>query len=97
MPRDAVLSWKPGGYADKHDVYLGTVFADIDAASRTDPKGVLASQAQDANTYDPAGALEFGKSYYWRVDEVNAPPSATIIKGPVWSFTVEPDAYPVRR
>ena len=95
VPRDAVLSWKLGGYADKHDVYLGTAAADIDAASRIDPKGALASRAQDANTYDPPGVLEFGKSYYWRVDEVNAPPSATIIKGPVWSFTVEPEAYPV--
>jgi len=95
VPRDIVLSWKPGGYADTHDVYLGTVSADIDAASRTDPKGVLISQAQDANTYDPPGVLEFGKSYYWRVDEVNAPPSAAIIKGAVWSFTVEPEAYPV--
>jgi hypothetical protein len=89
VPRDAVLSWKPGGYADTHDVYLGTVSADVDTASRIDPKGVLASQAQDANAYDPVGVLEFGKMYYWRVDEVNAPPSATIIKGAVWSFTTE--------
>ena len=46
VPRDVVLSWKPGGYADTHDVYFGTVFADVDTASRTDPKGVLASQAR---------------------------------------------------
>ncbi len=93
VPRDVVLRWGPGAYADKHDVYLGTVSADVEAASRTDPKAVLVSQAQDANTYDPSGPLEFGKTYYWRVDEVNAPPSTTIIKGAVWSFTTETLTY----
>jgi hypothetical protein len=97
VPRDSALSWRPGGFADKHDVYLGAVSADLEAASRIDPKGVLASQAQDANTYDPAGVFEFGQTYYWRVDEVNAPPSTTIIAGPVWSFTVEPYSYPIQR
>jgi regulation of enolase protein 1 (concanavalin A-like superfamily) len=94
-PRDVVLSWRPGGYADTHDVYLGSVFADVNAANRTAPKGVLASQAQDANTYDPPALLDFGKTYYWRVDEVNAPPSTTIVKGSVWSFTVEPYTYAI--
>ena len=95
-PRDVVLSWRPGAYAATHDVYLGSVFADVNAASRTAPKGVLVSQAQDANTYDPPALLDFGKTYYWRVDEVNAPPSTTIIKGSVWSFTVEPYTYAVK-
>jgi hypothetical protein len=96
VPRDVVLSWKPGAYADEHDVYLGTVSADVDTASRTDAKGVLAKQGQAEANFSPAGALEFGRTYYWRVDEVNAPPSTTIIKGAVWSFTVEPYGYPVR-
>ena len=29
------------------------------------------------------------------MDEVNAPPSTTVFKGDVWSFTVEPYAYPI--
>ena len=95
VPRDVVLSWKPGGYAGTHDVYLGTSSADVDAASRSDSKGVLVSQAHDANTYDPPGVLEYGKTYYWRVDEVNAPPSDAIFKGSVWSFSVEPFGYRV--
>jgi len=33
--------------------------------------------------------------YYWRVDEVNAPPDNTIFTGDIWSFTVEPIAYPI--
>ena len=37
--RDVVLSWMPGEFADKHDVYLGTVFDDVNDASRTNPTG----------------------------------------------------------
>jgi regulation of enolase protein 1 (concanavalin A-like superfamily) len=93
VPRDVVLTWKPGPFAAGHDVYFGTALADVTAASRTNPSGVLVSLAQDVNTYDPAGLLELGKVYYWRVDEVNAPPSSTIIKGTVWSFTAEAVTY----
>ncbi|MFB0524438.1 MAG: discoidin domain-containing protein, partial [Phycisphaerae bacterium] len=95
VPRDAVLSWTPGDFANTHDVYFGTVFDDVNNADRTNPLGVLASQNQDANTYDPVGLLELGQTYYWRVDEVNAPPDFTVYKGAVWQFTAEPFAYPI--
>jgi len=96
VPRDVALSWTPGEFADTHDVYFGTFFADVNNASRTNPQGVLASQGQTTNTYDPVGLLEFGQTYYWRVDEVNAPPTSNIVfKGDVWQFTVEPVAYPI--
>ncbi len=85
--RDAVLSWKAGDRADKHNVYFGTVFDDVNEASIADPRGVLISENQDDTTYDPAGLLEFGQTYYWRVDEVNAPPDLAAYKGNVWSFT----------
>ena len=87
VPRDVVLSWKAGIYADKHNVYFGTVFDDVNQASIADPRGVLVSEKQDALTYALGGALEFGQTYYWRVDEVNAPPDSTVYKGDVWSFT----------
>jgi hypothetical protein len=96
MPTDAVLSWEPGAFARTHDVYFGTSLADVETASRQSPKGVLASQGQNGTTYDPAGLLAFGQTYYWRVDEVNAPPSSTIFKGNIWSFTAEPYGYPVK-
>ena len=48
------------------------------------------------DSFEPAGTLEFGKTYYWRVDEVNGPPNANVFKGQVWSFTVEPYAYPIK-
>ena len=96
VPRDVILSWKPGIYADKHDVYLGTSLDDVNDASRTNRLGVLVRQDLDANTYDPAGLIELGQTYYWRIDEVNAPPDLTIYKGELWSFTVEPIAYSIQ-
>jgi len=96
VPRDVVLGWTPGEYAATHDVYFGTAFDDVNLASRGGPSGVLVSQNQTAAAYDPAGLLNFGQTYYWRIDEVNAPPDSTILKGNVWSFTTEPFAYPAR-
>ena len=92
--RDTVLTWEPGEFAATHDVYLGTTFEDVNAASRMDSLDVLVSQGQSGATYDP-GLLEFGRTYYWRIDEVNAAPDDTIFKGEVWSFTAELLAYPV--
>jgi hypothetical protein len=92
--RDVILSWTAGNFAKTHDVYLGTVFADVNDASRANPKNTLVSQAQPDATYD-AGRLALGQTYYWRADEVNAPPDSTIFKGAVWKFTVEPYSYPI--
>jgi hypothetical protein len=94
VSRDLTLSWKPGGYADSHDVYLGTVFEDVNDADRNNPLDVLIVQGHDANSYEP-GRLELGQMYYWRVDEVNAPPDSTIDRGSIWQFTVEPLAYAI--
>jgi hypothetical protein len=95
VPQDAALAWAPGKFAATHDVYLGTVFEDVNAASRANPRGVLVSQGQSDATFDPEGLLEFGATYYWRIDEVNAAPSSTIFKGKIWSFTAEPFAYEI--
>ena len=92
VPRDTQLSWAPGKFAATHDIYLGTNADDVNDASRSNPLGVLVSQGQAAATYDP-GILEFGATYYWRIDEVNAAPDNTIFKGKLWQFEVEPFAY----
>ncbi len=92
---DVVLSWKPGPFAATHNVYFGTSLADVNNATVDQPLGVLASAGQDGNTFDPAGLLEFGRTYYWRVDEVNVAPDNTVSQGKVWSFTAEPYAYPL--
>ncbi|UCD50118.1 MAG: discoidin domain-containing protein, partial [Phycisphaerales bacterium] len=95
VPQDVILSWSPGDYAASHDVYFGTSFADVDAAERGNAMDVLVSQGQTDLTYDPPDLLDFGQTYYWRVDEVNAAPDSSIFKGSVWSFTVEPFVYPI--
>ena len=95
VPQDTALGWTASAFAATHDVYLGKTFADVNSASRTKPAGLLVSQGQTATTYTPAAVLDFGQTYYWRVDEVNKAPDNTIFKGDVWSFTVEPYSYPI--
>jgi len=89
VPIDTSLSWGPGVYAQTHNVYLGTSYDDVNSADIT--KAV--STGQTEATFQPAGPLAYGQTYYWRVDEVNAPPTNTVFKGDVWSFTTEPYAY----
>jgi len=86
--RDVVLSWTPGEFAVGRDVYLGTEFEDVNNATTPTAPGL------DVNSFDP-GRLEFGKEYYWRVDEVNGTPDKTVFKGDVWSFEVEPYSIPI--
>jgi len=86
--RDGALTWTPGPYSGTHNVYLGESFDDVNSA--TVPTA--------SNLTDPSfdhGRLEFGKTYYWRVDEVNASPDKTVYSGKVWSFTVEPYAIQI--
>ena len=94
VPLDAVLSWDPLETATTRDVYFGTARDDVNDASRAEPGDILAQQGQTATTFDPGG-FEYGRTYYWRIDEVNAPPDGTIFKGDIWSFTAEPYAYPI--
>jgi len=94
VPRQVILSWEPGEFAQTHNVYFSTVFNDVTEADTDNPLNVLVSQGQSELTYD-AGILDFGQTYYWRVDEVNGAPDNTVFKGEVWSFTVEPFSIPI--
>jgi Concanavalin A-like lectin/glucanases superfamily/NedA-like, galactose-binding domain len=96
VPRDVALRWKAGLFAKTHDLYFGSVFGDVDGASRSNPRGVLIAQGLITTTYVPNSDLGFGQTYYWRIDEVNATSDNTIYKGNVWSFTVEPYAPSVK-
>ena len=87
VPYDAVLGWKAGIYAETHDVYFGTAFDDVNEASITNPLDVLVAQNHEGLTYTPASLLEFGQTYYWRIDEVNEAEPNSPWKGDVWSFT----------
>jgi hypothetical protein len=96
VPCDVVLSWTPGDFAQTHDVYFGTALEAVMNADRNAPLNVLVTQGQDPNTYDPPGLLEFGQTYYWRIDEVGVAPDFAIYRGPVLSFTTEPFARPIQ-
>ncbi len=90
VPRDAVLSWTQGEFApaiNGHKVYISENFDDVNDG--------IGGLTQDANSYTPAQRLDFSTTYYWRIDEVNAPPTSTVYQGSVWSFTTEPVAYPI--
>jgi len=88
VPQDAILTWMPGAFADKHDVYFGTVFEDVNEADRTNPGSVLVSQDQTAQSYDPEGLLDFGQTYHWRIDEINDLDPNSPWQGGVQSFAV---------
>jgi len=77
---DAILSFSPGQYAEKHIIYLDTDFTAVATGQSvvSEPP-----QPQDANTFEP-GNLELDTTYYWRIDEVN---DQNVRPGEVWSFT----------
>jgi len=90
VPRDVTISWKPGEYAppvNGHKIFFSENFTDVNDG--------IGGVTQDANSYAPPQRLDFGTTYYWRVDEVNGPPDYTVYKGDVWSFTTEPIGYPI--
>jgi len=93
VPRNVVLGWTPGIYAQKHDVYFGPVFEDVNNADRNNPLDLLVKQDQVVNIYEP-GLLDFGQTYFWRIDDINAVDSI-IYTGDIWRFTTETIGYPI--
>jgi len=95
------LSWKPGGSAVSHDVYIGDNFSDVNEATQDSD---LFRINQDLTFYIagfpgyayPDGLVP-GTTYYWRIDEVNEAEPNSPWKGDVWSFMVPPKTayYPV--
>jgi len=88
VPREVILSWTPGIYPCTHTIYFGTDFNDVNDGT------ALINEKQADTTYD-VGRLEFGTTYYWRVDEVNDSADATVYTGNIWSFTTEPFAIKI--
>ena len=85
---DTYLSWSPGIYGNKHDLYLGTNFDDVSNAT-TLTAGIYEGR-QDSNSFNPGDLEESCKTYYWRIDEVHDC-EPNIWKGDVWSFTTKGD------
>ena len=71
-----VLTWAPGLGAT-HEIFFGT---DAGALEKK------ASGNLGAETYEP-GQLEWGTTYYWRVDEANSANADSPWTGPLWNFT----------
>ncbi len=91
--RETSISWGAADGATSHDVYFGTELDAVATASRASSMDVLVSRGQSGTSYDPPVRLELGRTYYWRIDEVFG--AGDIETGPVWTFTVEPYAYPI--
>lgn len=93
IPLDVVLYWTPAESApatNGHKVFFGKNLDDVtnDAAANM---GVVTPPMFD--TADLPAALEYGTTYYWRIDEADG--AGGFSAGPVWSFTTEPYTYPI--
>ena len=90
VPRDVVLNWSPGDFApatNGHTLYLSDIFNDVNDG--------IGGMTLSASSYTPEPRLDFGTTYYWRVDEVNGAPDFTVHPGEVWSFATEPAGNPI--
>jgi len=75
------LSWTAGKGASEHIIYLGS---DAERVAEATPSSSEFKGAVNTNRFNP-GKLDFGSTYYWRVDEKI---SEGIVKGDVWKFEV---------
>jgi regulation of enolase protein 1 (concanavalin A-like superfamily) len=72
-PDPTTLSWSAGPSAASYDVYFGT----------SSPPEFIGNQAE--TSYD-AGILEYGTTYYWHIDAVEADGTTKYV-GNEWSFS----------
>jgi len=74
-----VLSWLAGREATSHEIYFNA-----DRQSVVDGTAFLDTVSQSSYTLT---SLEFGRTYYWKIVEVNEAESPTHFEGDVWSFS----------
>jgi hypothetical protein len=72
------LAWRSGREADKHDVYF------------SDDRQAVVDGTSPVTTVSEAShgplSLDLGKTYFWRVNEVNDTETPSMWPGEVWSF-----------
>jgi hypothetical protein len=92
VAKNVTLGWKPGLKTQPtggHKVYFGT---DETAVKDANTAWAEYQGTQDGNTWSvlnyAAGGLELGRTYYWRVDEVNDSEVESPWEGNVWRFEV---------
>jgi len=71
---DTTLAWRSGRDAVVHDVYLDTA-----------PDAPALADTVSDNSYTPD--LQFGTTYYWRIDEVNEAEAIPVWASDLWSFS----------
>ena len=91
-----VLRWTAGAYAAFHDVYFGQDPELVANATPADAEIYRGRQELDMVMYEPE-TLQWGTTYYWRIDEVNfvtienedgtEDVNEIVWKGQAWSFT----------
>jgi len=72
------VRWMPGT-GDSQDVYFSSSFEDVN-----DSMALLGNVAGDAGMIE-VGTLEYGTTYYWRVDTVDS--NGVAYNGKIWSFS----------
>ena len=74
-----VLSWRAGREAVSHKVYFSSNSSAVISGT------ALVGTVSD-NSYN-LGPLELGRTYYWKIDEVNEAATPTTWQGDIWRFT----------
>jgi len=91
-----VLRWTAGAWAAVHDVYFGRDKELVANTTTADTEIYRGRQELDMVMYEPE-TLDWGTTYYWRIDEVNfitveaedgtEDVNEIVWKGQTWSFT----------
>ncbi|MBN2274921.1 MAG: T9SS type A sorting domain-containing protein [Bacteroidales bacterium] len=76
----AILQWEAGNYTLSYDVYFGTGETTLEL-----------KQSGITSTDYPTGSLDFGSTYYWRIDAVN---SLGVTTGDLMKFSTLDAALP---
>jgi len=87
VSRTVVLSWQSGENGPAvsgHKVFFSDDFNEVNDS--------IDGLILDTNEYIPDPRLEYGVTYYWRVDEADETEWHT---GNIWSFQVEPFSLPI--
>jgi len=81
---DISLNWTGHLNAVFHDVYFGIDRDAVADSDTSDTTGIYRGR-QSSTIYTPHEDIEWGRTYYWRIDEVDS--GGGTITGEVWTFT----------
>jgi hypothetical protein len=79
---NATIQWRAGRDVDHHVIYAST--DDTTVMDGSAPSVTSSTNSLNLTSLD----LQLGKTYYWRVDEVNEAEIPAAWAGPVWSLTI---------